>query len=379
MKPFLLPRSLPRLLLSLFFFLNSLYQESYASDNDLPEEKPVEETSPPSAMLTSALPAEVLAHCLTYIDEPTRDKVVSMSCKFHQAVVQAREMLLDESLALNMRVSRERLPTRTDLYRYGCPDPIARNILRTFGAPTRKLKEPLGCLEDHYVNLWLCEATQRKSREDVFAPGSSNGGRGFYKCETKGASGKRVYKDGYFIKSSGVNAGHVFEMRDDDYIFEGSAYGLAEGYCVCGQIGVFTYAGEFKANKKHGKGVLVRHKLKDRFEGDFKDDQPNGEVVWTSQETGERYVGECRNAFRHGRGTVTRANGERLEATFSDGVLNGDGVLTFPNGDRYEGTFRHNVPHGGGILTRSDGTRLVVAYRDGTLVAMGTDIRLEPK
>lgn len=103
-----------------------------------------------------------------------------------------------------------------------------------------------------------------------------------------------------------------------------SADGLAEGRGVA--VGVATYEGEFRAGRKHGKGIKSWSDG-ERYEGDFVDDakQGVGTYVW-GRETpwaGERYIGQYRADMRHGHGVYEWTNGDRYEGPWADDRMTG--------------------------------------------------------
>jgi len=88
--------------------------------------------------------------------------------------------------------------------------------------------------------------------------------------------------------------------------------GLAEG---SGEArGTAHYRGEFKAGRKHGKGVKTWPNG-DRYEGDFVDDRREGTgmYVWgrSSAWSGQRYTGGFANDRRNGHGVYDWPNGDR--------------------------------------------------------------------
>lgn len=97
--------------------------------------------------------------------------------------------------------------------------------------------------------------------------------------------------------------------------------GLADGYGEA--IGTARYKGEFKAGRKHGKGVKS-WPSGDRYEGEFVEDRKEGRGVYTwgsrSAWAGEKYSGRFANDRRHG-----------------------EGVYEWPNGDRYAGPWQNDM------------------------------------
>ena len=115
----------------------------------------------------------------------------------------------------------------------------------------------------------------------------------------------------------------------------GCVEGLAEGR---GEArGTALYTGDFKAGRKHGKGVKTWPATGDRYEGDFVEDRKHGTGVYVwgrgSPSAGERYTGGYVADRRHGQG-----------------------VYDWPNGDRYTGPWEEDRPTGPptkGMIARS--------------------------
>ena len=115
------------------------------------------------------------------------------------------------------------------------------------------------------------------------------------------------------------------------------------------------YEGEFKAGKRHGKGILVSANG-DRYEGDWKDDARTGKANKTYMR-GElsRYQGDWLNGKWHGRGTLIYKNGDRYEGEFKADRRHGIGVLVSANGDQYAGDWKNDTRTGRGNKTYARG------------------------
>lgn len=100
--------------------------------------------------------------------------------------------------------------------------------------------------------------------------------------------------------------------------------GMADGHGSA--TGLAHYAGEFKAGRKHGRGVKI-WPSGDRYEGEFANDLKEGTGVYTwgrnSPWAGEKYTGDYRNDRRHGHG-----------------------VYQWPDGDRYAGPWDNDIAVG---------------------------------
>jgi len=71
--------------------------------------------------------------------------------------------------------------------------------------------------------------------------------------------------------------------------------------------------------------------------------------------TGYRYEGEFKNNKPNGQGLFTSPDGQRYQGGFKDGKLNGIGIMNYPDGRRYEGEYKDNKRDGYGIMTYQDG------------------------
>lgn len=103
----------------------------------------------------------------------------------------------------------------------------------------------------------------------------------------------------------------------------GCVNGLAEGAGTA--IGIAEYRGEFKAGRKHGKGMKTWANG-DRYEGDFFEDRIEGF-----------------GSYVFGRGPWA---GERYDGEYLAGQRHGHGVYRWATGDVYRGPWRENIPVG---------------------------------
>jgi len=71
---------------------------------------------------------------------------------------------------------------------------------------------------------------------------------------------------------------------------------------------------------------------------------------------GNKYVGEYKDDKRHGKGTSTYPNGDKYEGEHKDDKRHGKGTSTWANGDRYVGEFKDDKRHGKGTYTWANGT-----------------------
>jgi hypothetical protein len=104
----------------------------------------------------------------------------------------------------------------------------------------------------------------------------------------------------------------------------GCKEGLAEGY---GEAkGVAEYRGDFRAGRKHGKGIKT-WPSGDRYEGDFVDDRKEGlgRYLWgpRTASAGENYSGAYLNDQRHGEGVYAWPSGDRYSGPWANDAITG--------------------------------------------------------
>ena len=156
---------------------------------------------------------------------------------------------------------------------------------------------------------------------------------------------------------------HIEDVSDVSKHFENGdhyqgelKYGLLDGQ---GTLNTFldgmgyTYVGDFKNGKKHGKGNLSSKDHKYNYDGWWENDEKNG--VGTLFDNGDKYTGDFKNDKYCGNGTLCSKNGDIYECEFSDGKPNGLGRVSMANGDVYTGNFLNGNLHGQGTIKYKNG------------------------
>ncbi|KDO22090.1 hypothetical protein SPRG_12076 [Saprolegnia parasitica CBS 223.65] len=126
-----------------------------------------------------------------------------------------------------------------------------------------------------------------------------------------------------------------------------------------------TFVGAWRADVKHGHGVLTRPDGTTK-DGVWQCDAPV-DGPWTiTFPTRSVYAGDCVGMRPHGHGVCKYANGDVYSGAWVHGVRSGWGVCVFGNGDVFDGewTQNHVSLHGTGTLTLANGT--VHAYNGAT-------------
>lgn len=112
------------------------------------------------------------------------------------------------------------------------------------------------------------------------------------------------------------------------------------------------YAGQFKENQKHGRGVL-KHKDGSIYVGNWMNNKRHGqgEMYYSN---GDRYVGQWAEGLKHGEGTYHFVSNHCLfEGTWEKGQL-GMGFWKMCDGNFYYGHFEENQPEGAGEMWFTD-------------------------
>eukprot|EP01083_Nonionella_stella_P028167 77573_1 len=133
------------------------------------------------------------------------------------------------------------------------------------------------------------------------------------------------------------------------------------------------WSAERFGGKRHGHGIYTK-KNKWKFEGEYKDDERNGDgkKIWSN---GNTFVGTLVGGKMHGHGIYTKPNGYKFEGEYKDGERNGDGKIIWSDGDTFVGTwdssgktfvgtFIGGKRHGHGIYTKKNKWKFEGEYKD---------------
>lgn len=111
-----------------------------------------------------------------------------------------------------------------------------------------------------------------------------------------------------------------------------------------------TYKGYFEEGKKKGKGTLVDLVNHITYEGNFDNDEREGEGKET-YEDGSVYVGSFVKGKKCGKGKLVLPNGSFYRGDFKDDKLDGKGLFKWNKEKSYYGQWNNNEICGFGILT----------------------------
>lgn len=89
--------------------------------------------------------------------------------------------------------------------------------------------------------------------------------------------------------------------------------------------------------------------------------------------SGGFYKGQAGNGKRNGKGTFTRVNGTKIQATWSnDKIISKTATVTFKNGDVFKGDYRNYKKNGKGTYTKKDRTQIKGKWKNNKLVGTVT-------
>jgi hypothetical protein len=122
-----------------------------------------------------------------------------------------------------------------------------------------------------------------------------------------------------------------------------------------------TYVGDWKGNKKDGRGTFTCKDKSLRYEGDFVQGKRQGHgVLWKDEGKAmyrRVYEGGWHQGKRHGAGTFYHDNGDVYTGDFVMGKKHGAGKTVYCNDEFYEGEYADNLRHGYGVLIKETGDR----------------------
>ena len=129
------------------------------------------------------------------------------------------------------------------------------------------------------------------------------------------------------------------------------------------------YEGQWKNDKRHGKGVFISQNYNNpnlmgiKYEGEFNNDKIEGYGIG-KYSSGDKYEGEWKNNKQYGRGVLNYVGGGKYVGEWKNGKLNGEGIYYLKNGERFEGKFKDNKYDGYGNYYYNNGEYLEGMFKD---------------
>ena len=150
------------------------------------------------------------------------------------------------------------------------------------------------------------------------------------------------------------------EIRAEDAVYKGGFVLDKKTLLISGEgrVEFFdgrSFEGRLEAGRKVGRGTYIWSNGQ-RYTGNWRDDQPDGDGEWTSA-TGDRYVGGFMAGKRVGQGRMVYADKTEYSGSWVNDRPSGQGIFKFVNGDVYDGQFDAGEQSGTGTLTHRNGDR----------------------
>ena len=129
------------------------------------------------------------------------------------------------------------------------------------------------------------------------------------------------------------------------------------------------YEGQWKNDKKHGKGIFTSQYYNNpnligiKYEGEFSNDKIEGYGIG-NYTSGDRYEGEWKNNKQYGRGILIYKEGGKYVGEWKNGKLDGNGIYYLKNGERFEGNFIDDKYNGYGKYYYNDGEYLEGIFKN---------------
>jgi hypothetical protein len=170
--------------------------------------------------------------------------------------------------------------------------------------------------------------------------------------------------EGYFEKGLLNGKGERRNLQGNYYIgdfVKGQRHGIGtEEYTD------FTYSGEYRNDKKEGKGKLTYTLLKDVYEGEFRLNAINGYglYIWANKDI---YEGTFKDGKMHGSGKYKWPDGCEYVGEYVNGIKQGMGRFRWTNGKIFDGPFYNGKPHGFGKLIAHENV-FDAEFREGKMV-----------
>ena len=207
--------------------------------------------------------------------------------------------------------------------------------------------------------------------------GSNTTYEGQFKDGLRSGLGTEITADGEVYTGNWADdqrngSGRLCEINGD--VYEGEfRRGLRDGQgTIVHEESGFTYTGEWRNDKKDGRGVEIGEDF--RYEGDFREGMKHGRGIWNLP-GGGRFEGEFTRDQINGHGIYIfgqKSKKQRFEGNFKDGDFEGQGRLEKKNGDIYTGNFSRGKYQGQGTLFKPGRGEYTGPFEDGFMEGVFT-------
>ena len=132
--------------------------------------------------------------------------------------------------------------------------------------------------------------------------------------------------------------------------------------------GAGEYEGSWKDDMRHGKGIMFIPNEYE-YDGAWKEDREEGKGTAKYLKTNEKYVGMFKESVPSGYGKRLYSDGSIYEGEFENGVRSGRGAFTNKgDGSKYRGEWKGDKKNGYGACQFSDGTVFRGEWKDDSWV-----------
>ena len=132
------------------------------------------------------------------------------------------------------------------------------------------------------------------------------------------------------------------------------------------------YKGEFKEDKKNGKGIMI-FKNNDIYKGEFYNDIINGYGKYIWKNKNKEYSGNFLNGRINGNGFLKWGNNLYYKGFFNNGVKEGKGELGYLNKNKFYFDFKNDLPFGEGFFINKNNKKSPVIYFQGKIIDKNTN------
>ena len=174
---------------------------------------------------------------------------------------------------------------------------------------------------------------------------------------------QKYTSEGNFINFKLNGKGKKYEENNNNY--EGDFTNNKKNGKGKEETNEYIYIGEFKNDIKEGKGKVEYKITKDKYEGDFLDNNISGEGIYY-WENKHIYEGQFLNGKMHGKGKYIWPNGSYYIGYYNEGLKEGYGEIYWNNGKYYKGNFIKGKPNGIGILF-DNGIKKKLLFKNGNI------------
>ena len=165
------------------------------------------------------------------------------------------------------------------------------------------------------------------------------------------------------FKNSKLNG--FAKKYSEDYYYEGNFINNKKNGKGKEETEDYIYIGNFENDDKFGEGKVEYKKTKDKYEGDFKDNNITGKGIYI-WENGHIFKGNFLNGKMHGFGQYNWPKGGYYIGNYVNGLKEGYGEFHWPNNKVFKGNFKNGKPNGTGILIQ-DNKEKNVFFKDGVI------------